>query len=87
MTLLSKNAEDRYQSAFGVKADLEKCLAKYEVDQHIREFRLATQDFSGKLLLQGKLYGREKETAYLNSLFNNSINGKKTTLFFIGIFG
>ena len=26
MKLLSKNAEDRYQSAFGVKHDLEKCL-------------------------------------------------------------
>ncbi|MDM8557213.1 AAA family ATPase [Candidatus Parabeggiatoa sp. HSG14] len=26
MKLLAKNAEDRYQSAFGVKADLERCL-------------------------------------------------------------
>jgi histidine kinase len=87
MTLLSKNAEDRFQSAFGVKADLEKCLNKYEVDKHISEFRLATQDFSGKLLLQGKLYGREKETAYLNNLLNSSINGKKTTLFLSGYSG
>ncbi len=29
MKLLSKNAEDRYQSAFGVKADLEKCLKQF----------------------------------------------------------
>lgn len=87
MTLLSKNAEDRYQSAFGVKADLEKCLSKYLADYHIPEFRLAAQDFSGKLLLQGKLYGREKETAYLNNLFNSSIKGNKTTLFLSGYSG
>ena len=87
MTLLSKNAEDRYQSAFGVKADLEKCLSKYEINQQIPEFRLASQDFSGKLLMQGRLYGREKETNYLNNLFNSSVNGKKTTLFLSGYSG
>ena len=29
MKLLAKNAEDRYQSAFGVKYDLEKCLEQF----------------------------------------------------------
>ena len=87
MMLLSKNAEDRYQSAFGVKADLEKCLHQYETQKRINEFRLATKDFSGKLFIQGKLYGREKEIGYLSGLFNSVANGKKSTLLLSGYSG
>ena len=87
MMLLSKNAEDRYQSAFGVKVDLEKCLHQYETQKRINEFRLATKDFSGKLFIQGKLYGREKELSYLNDLFHSVANGKKSTLFLSGYSG
>ncbi|MBN3892370.1 MAG: hypothetical protein HWQ43_25580 [Nostoc sp. JL31] len=28
--LMAKNAEDRYQSALGLKSDLEKCLAQFQ---------------------------------------------------------
>ena len=87
MTLLSKNAEDRYQSAFGVKVDLEKCLAQYESHKRIDEFRLASQDFSAKLFIQTKLYGREKELSYLNSLFSSCASGKKTILLLSGYSG
>ncbi|HEX6845741.1 MAG TPA: AAA family ATPase, partial [Chitinophagaceae bacterium] len=87
MMLISKNAEDRYQSAFGVKTDLEKCLNQYEMQKRINEFRLAAKDFSGKLFLQGKLYGREKELRYLNELFNSVTHGKKSTLLLSGYSG
>jgi len=87
MTLLSKNAEDRYQSAFGVKTDLEKCLQQYTLNKRIDEFKLGSQDFSGKILVQGKLYGREKELTRLNNLFNNCAVGKKSTLFLSGYSG
>jgi len=87
MMLLSKNAEDRYQSAFGVKTDLEKCLHQYESKKQINEFRLATRDFSGKLFIQGKLYGREKEITYLGNLFSSCANGKKSTLLLSGYSG
>ncbi|TMI89497.1 MAG: hypothetical protein E6H08_16420 [Bacteroidetes bacterium] len=87
MMLLSKNAEDRYQSAFGVRDDLEKCLFQYESQKRINEFRLAAKDFSGKLYIQGKLYGREKELNYLNGLFNSCVNGRKSTLLLSGYSG
>ncbi len=87
MTLLSKNAEDRYQSAFGVKTDLEKCLHQYEATAQVNEFRLGAKDYSGKLLIQGKLYGREKEIAYLEELFSNCVAGKKSTLLISGYSG
>jgi len=87
MMLLSKNAEDRYQSAFGVKADLEKCLHQYGSQNRINEFQLASKDFSGKLFIQGKLYGRERELSYLNNLFSSCASGKKSTLLISGYSG
>lgn len=87
ITLLSKNAEDRYQSAFGVKTDLEKCLDQFESTGQVHEFRLGATDFSGKLLMQGKLYGREKEIRYLDELFANCIAGKKAILLISGYSG
>ena len=87
MKLLSKNAEDRYQSAFGVKNDLEKCLHQLETSKKIEPFPIAESDFSGKLYIPSKLYGREKEIKYLHHLFDTSADGKKTTLFFSGYSG
>lgn len=87
MKLLSKNAEDRYQSAFGIKADLEKCLQQFEKNNRIDEFTLAAQDYSGKLVQQGKLYGREKEITHLGNLLSSCTSGKKSTLLLSGYSG
>ena len=37
MKLLSKNAEDRYQSAYGLKADLEACLEQWQTLEQRRK--------------------------------------------------
>ena len=50
MKLLSKNAEDRYQSAFGVKYDLEKCQQQLLENKAIENFPIAKFDFSGQTL-------------------------------------
>ncbi len=50
-------------------------------------FGLQQSDFSGKLFIQGKLYGRDKEITYLNNLFNSCANGKKSTLLLSGYSG
>lgn len=87
MKLLEKNAEDRYQSAYGVKYDLEKCLDDFLNKQRVEPFTLATKDFSGKLFIPEKLYGREKEIKYLNELFDAAANGQKNTLLVSGYSG
>ncbi|MEO8862135.1 MAG: adenylate/guanylate cyclase domain-containing protein [Ginsengibacter sp.] len=87
MKLLSKNAEDRYQSAFGVKYDLEKCRQQLIENKKIESFPIAQNDFSGKLYFSNKLYGRENEINYLYQLFDNCANGKKITLFVSGYSG
>jgi histidine kinase len=87
MKLLEKNAEDRYQSAFGIKHDLEKCLQQLQTDRKIESFDIARNDFSGKLYFPNKLYGREKEIKTLYHLFENCAIGQKTTLFVSGYSG
>ncbi len=61
LKLMSKNAEDRYQSALGLKADLEHCLNQWQAIGQIPEIPLALQDNSDRLQIPQKLYGREAE--------------------------
>ncbi|NET14271.1 MAG: serine/threonine-protein kinase PknK, partial [Okeania sp. SIO1H6] len=69
MKLMAKNAEDRYQSSWGLKADLENCLEQLELTGKIGVFPLATQDFSERFQIPQKLYGRETEIATLLEAF------------------
>ena len=61
MKLLAKTAEERYQTAAGVEADLRRCLAEWESLGRIDPFPLGAQDVSDRLLIPEKLYGRERE--------------------------
>lgn len=65
MKLLAKTAEERYQSTYGLKADLENCLAQLQEQGQISHFTLAQQDVTSQLLISQKLYGRELEVAQL----------------------
>ena len=48
--LLAKHAEERYQIAAGLEADLGKCLADWESLERIEPFRLGTCDTPDRLL-------------------------------------
>ncbi|WP_199248403.1 AAA family ATPase [[Phormidium] sp. ETS-05] len=65
MKLLAKTAEERYQSALGLKADLQECRRQLETTGIISEFPLARQDIADKFQINQKLYGREAEIASL----------------------
>jgi PAS domain S-box-containing protein len=69
LKLMAKNAEERYQSAAGIKADLEECLLQLETTGQIEEFQLGTQDISEKFQIPQKLYGREAEVKTLLAAF------------------
>lgn len=69
LKLLAKNAEDRYQSAYGIKVDLQQCLAQLQRSGAIAPFPLAQQDTSGKFQIPQKLYGREAEVDLLLKAF------------------
>ncbi len=69
MKLLAKTAEERYQSALGLKADLEECLRKLEATGKIENFTIGQLDLYSQFLIPQKLYGREAEVAILMNAF------------------
>ncbi len=75
MKLLAKNAEERYQSAFGLKADLEECLKQLQTQGNIENFPLGRFDISDKFQIPQKLYGRTKEIETLMSAFDRVTQG------------
>ncbi|MEH1988272.1 AAA family ATPase [Nostoc sp.] len=77
MKLLSKVAEQRYQSALGLQFDLEKCLKQLEITGEIQSFILGEQDISERFQIPQKLYGREPEIAKLLQAFERVINQGK----------
>jgi predicted ATPase/signal transduction histidine kinase len=70
MKLLAKNAEERYQTASGVEADLRRCLAEWQSHGRIDAFPLGAQDAPDRLLIPEKLYGREREIDGLLAAFD-----------------
>jgi len=66
--LLEKNAEDRYQSARGLLADLDTCLEQLQSTGVIDDFTIGSKDVSDRFMLPSKLYGRTAEVAQLLDL-------------------
>jgi PAS domain S-box-containing protein len=71
MRLLAKTAEERYQSAAGLDADLRRCLAEWKSQGRIDSFPLGEQDVLERLLIPEKLYGRQAEIDTLLAAFNH----------------
>ncbi len=69
LKLMAKNGEDRYQSALGLKYDLEKCWSQYQQRQKIEPFELGERDLCDRFFIPEKLYGREKEVQTLLDAF------------------
>jgi PAS domain S-box-containing protein len=70
LKLMAKNAEDRYQSAWGIKADLERCAEQFTTTGQIEHIQLGLQDVSDQFQIPQKLYGREAEIAALLAAFD-----------------
>src|SRR6202041_2931693 len=75
MKLLAKNAEDRYQTALGLEADLQRCFQEWESRGSIEPFQLGTHDVPGRLLIPEKLYGRAREVETLLTAFDRMVKG------------
>ncbi|MEG4108286.1 protein kinase domain-containing protein [Microcoleus sp. S13_C5] len=72
--LMAKNAEDRYQSASGLKSDLEFCLEQLEENGRIESFTIAQKDVCDRFIIPEKLYGRETEVKRLLESFERVAN-------------
>ena len=78
--LMAKNAEDRYQSALGLKYDLEQCLQRLQASGAIAPFELGKRDACDRFLIPEKLYGRETEVQALLDAFQRVANPPESLL-------
>src|SRR5580700_6320085 len=80
MKLLSKTAEERYQTAAGVERDLRRCLSQWESQGCIDDFTPGANDIPDRLMIPEKLYGREREVDTLLTAFNRIVGGGRPEL-------
>ena len=80
MKLLAKRAEDRYQTAAGVEADLRRCLDEWETERRMGEFPLGERDTPDRLLIPEKLYGRASETEAVLAAFERVVRSETPEL-------
>lgn len=83
LKLLTKTAEDRYQTAAGVERDLQHCLLEWESKGHIAPFMLGMEDRPDRLLIPEHLYGREREVAELLASFERVVRGRRPELMLV----
>ncbi|MBF0237519.1 MAG: AAA family ATPase [SAR324 cluster bacterium] len=85
--LLSKLVEDRYQSAYGLKHDLEHCLQSLETSGRMEPIVLGAKDVSNRFQIPQKLYGREKEVEQLWESFRRVNEGRTEMMLVSGYSG
>ena len=73
MKLLAKTAEERYQTAAGVEADLRRGLEQWQRHGFVEAFPLAANDTPDRLLIPERLYGREGEIDTLLASFERVV--------------
>lgn len=87
MKLMAKTAEDRYQSALGLKADLETCLHQLQSLGDVTPFQVGQLDLYSQFLIPQKLYGREAEVATLMAAFVRVSSGSAEMMLVSGYSG
>jgi histidine kinase len=87
MKLLAKSAEDRYQSAEGVAADLSRCRSLWESSGAIPDFALGQDDVRDRFVIPQRLYGRESEVESLLQAFDRVAGGRTELVLVSGYSG
>lgn len=87
MKLMAKNAENRYQSALGLKYDLEICHNQLKSTGKIAAFEIGKQDVCDRFLIPDKLYGREREVQQLLAAFERVAQGNSELMLVAGFSG
>jgi predicted ATPase/transcriptional regulator with GAF, ATPase, and Fis domain len=87
LRLLAKAAEDRYQSAAGLRHDLQRCRDAWLEGGEIPLFEPGRQDVSEQFLVSQKLYGRDVEVGRLLEIFDATCRGRTSLLLVAGYSG
>lgn len=87
MKLMKKNAENRYQSAYILENDLQKCLNQWNATGTLETFAIAQQNFSRLFQIPEKLYGRAHEEHLLSQAVERISNGSTELMLVTGYSG
>ncbi|WP_424094889.1 AAA family ATPase [Moorena producens] len=85
--LMAKNAEDRYQSALGLKYDLEQCAEHWDRLGTSIEIKLGSRDICDRFVIPEKLYGRQGEVDTLLAAFERVTQGTTEMILVAGFSG
>ncbi|MEG4405647.1 AAA family ATPase [Microcoleus sp. MON2_D5] len=85
--LMAKNAEARYQSALGLKFDLETCLSQWQETGALTKFTIGERDLCDRFIIPEKLYGRESEVFSLLAAFDRVSAGSTEMMLVSGFSG
>ena len=85
--LMAKNAEDRYQSALGLKYDLEQCSEHWHRLGSMAEMKLGSRDICDRFVIPEKLYGRQAEVKTLLGAFERVTQGTTEMILVAGFSG
>ncbi len=84
LRLMAKNAEDRYQSAAGLLADLEHIRRALAEHGAVPDFALGQADHSDRFILSAALYGREDAARALLDAFERACAGSNELVLLAG---
>ena len=84
MKLLTKMPEKRYQSAFGLKYDLQHCLELLIETGEIEPFEIGLKDRANRFTLGSRLYGREEEIEAIQKICNRIVSKTPELLLIYG---
>ncbi|MCY1061627.1 AAA family ATPase [Nannocystis sp. SCPEA4] len=87
LKLLAKNAEERYQSAEGLLADLERCREALRDTGTIEPFVAGQRDRQDLFRIHQKLYGREHDIEALTAAFARALEGSREIVLVSGYSG
>jgi predicted ATPase/GAF domain-containing protein/HPt (histidine-containing phosphotransfer) domain-containing protein len=84
LRLLAKSPEERYQTAAGLLADLERARTELSSAGQVSSFALGQHDYDGTLRVPEKLYGRAAQRDALREAVRGAQNGERALLLLAG---
>ncbi len=85
--LMLKEPEKRYQSSYGLLADLSRCRDEYAVAGRIGEFPLESLVSSHRVTFISKMVGRDKEAEAILEEYEQVAGGQFRSMFISGLSG